>query len=316
MVLVNYVIMCIVFGTTFLAIKVGVDAGAPPFFSAGVRFVLAGLLILMWMTWKKRASFSLLLHKEMWLTGLGLTFGTFSMLYWAEQYVSSGTAAILSATAPIIIIMLQAVVYHERVAGKKILGCLIGLAGVIVLVLPQLSIKSGLFWLLGCMAILIGQLFYSGGALYSKQVIRRFANTSPIALNAAQMLCGGVMLLILSLFTERVHIESMLAPEVAFSLLYLIVIGSMVGHTIFYWLVAKTNPLFPSTWLYISPMIAMIIGNILYNEAVSWFMAAGAVATIIGIIFVNTGSLGSKVKVVKINDDLARLGGKQGMGAD
>ncbi|MFW5435817.1 DMT family transporter [Paenibacillus apiarius] len=290
MVIVNYVIMCMVFGTTFLAIKIGVDAGAPPFFSAGVRFVLAGLLLFIWMVWKKRASVSLLLHKEMWLTGIGLTFGTFSMLYWAEQYVNSGTAAILSATGPIMILLLQAAVLRERVAGKAMFGCLIGFAGVILLVLPQVSIKAGMFWLLGCMAILIGQLFYSAGALYSKKVIQRFADTSPVALNAAQMMCGGAMLIVLSMFTERVHMDSMLTPEAIGSLLYLIVMGSMVGHTIFYWLVAKTNPLFPSTWLYISPVIAMVMGKILYNEAVSSFMAAGAVATILGIVFVNTKS--------------------------
>ncbi|WP_106767815.1 DMT family transporter [Paenibacillus faecalis] len=298
MVLMNYAIMCIVFGTTFLAIKIGVDAGAPPFFSAGIRFMVAGLILLLWMTWKKRGNFSLLLHKEMWFTGLGLTFGTFSMLYWAEQFVSSGTAAILSATAPMIIILLQAIVHRKWVAGRKIFGCLIGLAGVILLVLPQLSLKSDILWLLGCVAILIGQVFYAGGALYSKRVISHFTNISPIALNAAQMLTGGIMLLMLSLFTEQVNITMMFTPQIAFSLLYLILIGSMVGHTIFYWLVAKTNPLFPSTWLYISPIIAMATGSILYNEEISWYMAAGSIVTITGVILVNNGSLGRSGKKV------------------
>lgn len=83
---------------------------------------------------------------------------------------------------------------------------------------------------------------------------------SPIALNAAQMMYGGVLLFILSLATENVHPEFLLSYETAGSLLYLIVIGSMVGHSLFYWLVAKTNPVFPSTWLYISPPIAVGVG--------------------------------------------------------
>jgi drug/metabolite transporter (DMT)-like permease len=75
----------------------------------------------------------------------------------------------------------------------------------------------------------------------------RFQNTSPIALNAAQMMYGGAMLLVLSLFTEQVHMEQLLTTNVISSFLYLTFVGSMLGHTIFYWLVAKTNPVFPST---------------------------------------------------------------------
>ncbi|QQE73321.1 EamA family transporter [Brevibacillus composti] len=291
MVIINYAIMCLVFGTTFLAIKIGIDAGAPPFFSAGIRFFLAGLVLFLWMVWKKRASFSLLLQKEMAITGLCLTFGTFSTLYWAEQHVTSGAAAILSATGPMMILLIQTAVLREKIHGKALLGCLIGFAGVILLVFPQVSITVSLLWLMGSAAILLGELFYASGALYSKKVIRRFSDASPIALNAAQMMYGGGILLVLSLFTEEFRPEAMLTPAAAGSLLYLIVIGSMVGHTLFYWLVAKTNPVFPSTWLYLSPVIAMGLGSWLYQEHISWVMAAGALTTITGIVIINLDSL-------------------------
>lgn len=294
MVIINYLVMCLIFGTTFLAVKVGIDAGAAPFFSAGMRFLLAGLLLFTWMVWKKKARVSLLLHKEMLLTGIGLTFGTFAPLYWAEQYVSSGTAAILSATGPMMILVLQATVLRERVSRNAIIGCMIGLFGVILIVFPQFSMKASLMWLLGCLAILLGEVFYSSGALYSKHVILRFADTSPIALNAAQMMYGGALLILLSLFTEPNHLEalqSMLTGKAIGSLLYLIVAGSMIAHTIFYWLVAKTNPVFPSTWLYISPIIAMVLGMILYHEKVTWYMASGAVITILGTVLVNLNGL-------------------------
>lgn len=291
MVIVNYLVMCLVFGTTFLAIKIGVDAGAPPFFAGGIRFFAAGLILFIWMVAKKRASLSLLWHKEMWITCVGLTFGTFAPLYWAEQHVTSGVAAILSATAPLMILLIQSAVLGERTAGKAMLGCMIGFAGVILLVLPQLSLSTSRYGLLGCAAILAGQLFYSSGALYSKRVVRRFEDASPIALNAAQMLYGGAMLIVLSLLTEDVPVQSMLTANSIGSLLYLIVAGSMVGHTIFYWLVAKTNPVFPSTWLYVSPIIAMVLGALLYGEPVTWSMAAGAVATIVGIIVANLDAL-------------------------
>jgi drug/metabolite transporter (DMT)-like permease len=94
---------------------------------------------------------------------------------------------------------------------------------------------------------LIGEFSYASGTLYSKHVIKRFPEASPIALNAAQMIYGGLLLLILSAFTEKVQYETMLTLPAIGSLLYLIVIGSMVEHSTYYWLLAKTNPVFPST---------------------------------------------------------------------
>jgi drug/metabolite transporter (DMT)-like permease len=291
MILIGYVLMCLIFGTTFLAIKVGVDAGAPPFFSAGLRFFLAGLILFLWMVWKKGAEWSLLLRKEMVFTGMCLTFGTFSALYWAEQYVTSGISAVLSATGPIMILLLQTLVLHKQASMKSIMGCFIGFIGVVILLLPNVSVHMSMLWLLGCIVILIGEISYSMGALYSKHVIPRFTNVSSIALNAAQMMYGGILLLILSMITERVHVEGMLKLNAIFSLLYLIVFGSMLGHSLFYWLVAKTNPVFPSTWLYISPLIAMGLGVFLYHEAVSWASLLGVFVILIGIILVNMDTL-------------------------
>ncbi|MGE6256342.1 DMT family transporter [Heyndrickxia sporothermodurans] len=292
MVLINYVLMCLIFGTTFLSIKVGVDAGAPPFFSAGIRFLVAGCILFLWMVWKGKAKFSLLLRKEMPLTGIGLTFGTFAPLYWSEQYLSSGIAAVLSATGPLMILLLQYSIFREKLPIRSLAGCLVGFAGVIILLLPgMMNTSFNEFWLIGCLAVLFSEIFYSAGAIYSSRVIKRFRDTSPIALNAAQMLYGGAMLLVLSLFTENVHMNSILTTNAILSLLYLIIAGSMVAHTIFYWLVAKTNPVFPSTWLYISPLIALCLGVVLYHERLSFLSVIGGIIIIIGTILVNIDNL-------------------------
>ncbi|MBD0380204.1 DMT family transporter [Paenibacillus sedimenti] len=291
MILFNYLLICLIFGTTFLAIKIGVDAAAPPFFSAGLRFFVAGLVLYVWMVGRKKASFSLLLHKEMLLTGIGLTFGTFATLYWAEQYVTSGIAAVLSATGPIMILVLQMVVMRQKPTPRSVWGCIIGFSGVILLLLPSLTLSASGWWVLGCIAILIGEFFYSWGALYSKRVIQRFPEASPIALNAAQMIYGGLLLLLLSAFTEHDPFASLQSPGAIGSLLYLIVIGSMVGHSLFYWLVAKTNPVFPATWLYVSPLIALSIGAMFYGETISWITILGVITIIAGIVMVNLDNL-------------------------
>jgi drug/metabolite transporter (DMT)-like permease len=291
MIILNYVLVCLIFGTTFLAIKVGVDAGMPPFFSAGIRFFIAGLILFIWMVWRKKASFSLLLRKEMALTGIGLTFGTFAALYWAEQFVASGIAAVLSATGPLMMLVLQTTVLRQSTTARSAVGCIVGFAGVVLLLLPSLTVTASVWWVIGSIVILVGELFYSSGALYSKKVIQRMPETSPIALNAAQMIYGGLLLLLLSACTEQVHISSLLTTGAVGSLLYLTVIGSMVGHSLFYWLVAKTNPIFPSTWLYISPLIALTIGVLFYRETVNGIMALGVVTIIAGTVLANLDSL-------------------------
>jgi drug/metabolite transporter (DMT)-like permease len=291
MILLAYSLVCLIFGTTFLAIKIGVDAGAPPFFSAGLRFFLAGAVLFLWMVLKGKASFSLLLRKEMLFTGAALTFGTFSTLYWAEQYVSSGLAAVLSATGPMMILLLQTAVLRQKAPSYSILGCMIGFTGVLLLVLPNLAIDVSPLWIIGCAVVLVGECCYAAGAIYSKKVTTAFAQVSPVALNAAQMMYGGVLLFILSLATEKVHPEYLLSFQTAGSILYLTVVGSMVGHTLFYWLVARTNPVFPSTWLYISPPIAVGVGFLFYGEAVTWITRLGVFTIIAGTVLVNAGAL-------------------------
>lgn len=301
MILFAYALVCLIFGTTFLAIKIGVDAGSPPFFSAALRFFIAGAVLFLWMVWKRKASFSLLLRKEMLFTGSALTFGTFASLYWAEQYVSSGLAAVLSATGPIMILLLQTSILRQKASAISLCGCTIGFTGVLLLVLPNLAVDLSPLWLIGCAVVLIGEGCYAVGAIYSKKVINSMPEVSPIALNAAQMMYGGALLFILSLATENVHPEFLLSYKTAGSLLYLTVIGSMVGHTLFYWLVAKTNPVFPSTWLYISPPIAVGVGYFFYNEAVSWVTILGVFTIITGTILVNADTLKPFILKYKAN---------------
>ncbi|MGN8228059.1 DMT family transporter [Paenibacillus polymyxa] len=284
-----FTVMCLIFGTTFLAIKVGVEAGLPPFLSAGVRFFAAGAILFIAMKLTGKVRWSLLWRKEMLLIGAGTTFGTFSALYWAEQYVSSGIGAVLSATGPMMIVILQSVLLRQKTSRITVVGCMISFLGVVLVVLPGLAVQISGLWLAGCLVILLGELCYSGGALYSKRVMDAFRETNPIALNAAQMIHGGWMLLLLSAITEPWSSEGWQYLPAMGSLLYLILFGSMIAHTLFYWLMERTNPLFPTTWLYISPPIAVGFGALLYGEHVSWWMLAGVLLIVTGLILMNNG---------------------------
>lgn len=291
MVIINYFFMCLIFGTTFLAIKIGVDAGVPPFLSAGLRFFIAGLLLFSFMVWRKKTTIRLLFRKEMFFTGVGLTFGTFAALYWAEQYVTSGIAAVLSATGPMMIIIIQTFILKQKGNRNSFIGCVVGVIGVTLLILPSFSIEISPFWMIGCFAIILGEAFYASGTIYTKHVIRKFEATSPIALNAAQMMHGGILLIILSFFTENIQLDYLLSPASIGSFLYLTIVGSMIGHSIYYWLVSRTNPVFPSTWLYISPLIAVMLGVAFYHEYISWLTGIGTLTIIVGTVLVNYETL-------------------------
>lgn len=284
-----FTVMCFIFGTTFLAIKVGVEAGLPPFLSAGIRFLAAGAILFITIRLSGKVRWSLLWRKEVLLIGMGTTFCTFSTLYWAEQYVSSGIGAILSATGPMMVVLMQSALLRQKTTRSTLIGCMISFLGVVLVVLPGLAVQISGLWLASCMAILLGELCYSGGALYSKRVMDAFRDTNPIALNAAQMFHGGWMLLVLSALTEPWNFgEWNLLPAIG-SLFYLILFGSMIAHTLFYWLMARTNPLFPTTWLYISPPIAVGLGAFLYGEHVSWWMLAGVLLIVTGLMCMNNG---------------------------
>lgn len=287
MVAAAFTVMCLIFGTTFLAIKIGVEAGMPPFLSAGLRFIIAGALMFAWMWMKGKVSLSLLWRKEMLLTGAGLTFGTFATLYWAEQYVSSGVGAILSATGPLMIMVMQTALLRQKTSARMVAGCLIGFGGVVLVVLPGVSIGGSSLWLWGCIAVLVGEVCYSAGALYSKKVINQFKEASPVAINAVQMMYGGLLLSGLSAVTESWSTSGLDWAPAILSLIYLTVIGSMVGHSLFYWIMSRTNPLFPATWLYISPPIAVGLGAVVYGEHVSWITWIGVVLVVSGLLAMN-----------------------------
>lgn len=291
LVIINYLLVCLIFGTTFLAIQIGIDASMPPFFAAGIRFFTAGIVLFIYMWVRRRTRLAMLFRKELLLSGFGMTFVTFATLYWAEQYVPSGIAAVLSATGPIMILVLQTTLLKHRPTYVSTLGSVIGFAGVILLMVSKLVLHVDTWWVLGSVALLIGEFSYSSTALYSKQVTARFVEDSPIVLNAVQMMYGGAFLLLLALFTEHASLSTLISIKAAGSLLYLIVVGSMVGHTLFYWLVAKTNPVFPATWLYVSPPIALIIGVVFNHETINWVTIVGVVTIILGTILANWESL-------------------------
>ncbi|PFN18082.1 DMT family transporter [Bacillus cereus] len=291
MVIFNYILVCIIFGTTFLTIKIGIEAGAPPLFSAGIRFFLAGIILMIIFKLKRKEIMPHIFSKRIMYAGFCLTFMTFASLYWSEQYISSGLAAVLSATGPMMILLIQAKRNREKLQKEQLIALVIALAGVIFVSLPGMHQQVSFIWSIACIVLVIGELFYGIGSIRSKEILSDLSNVSPFLINGIQMFYGGILLLIASIIVEQPNVTVLTSWSVQWPILYLIFIGSIGGHGLYYWLLSKINPVFPSTWLYVSPLIAIIVGYIILGEPLNPTMGMGACLILIGVFLANRSTL-------------------------
>ncbi len=291
MVIFNYILVCIIFGTTFLTIKIGIEAGAPPLFSAGIRFFLAGIILMIIFKLKRKEIMPHMFSKRIMYAGFCLTFMTFASLYWSEQYISSGLAAVLSATGPMMILLIQAKRNREKLQKEQLVALVIALIGVIFVSLPGMHQQVSFIWSIACIVLVIGELFYGIGSIRSKEILSDLSNVSPFLINGIQMFYGGILLLIASIIVEQPNVTVLTSWNVQWPILYLIFIGSIGGHGLYYWLLSKTNPVFPSTWLYVSPLIAIIVGYIILGEPLNPTMGMGACLILIGVFLANRSTL-------------------------
>ncbi len=295
MVLLSYVIMCLIFGTTFLAIKLGLEAGLDPYLSAGIRFFIAGAIVILICSLRKmKFPSSFTMYRHLLIIGFCLTTCTFATLYWAEQYIPASLAALLSAIGPMVITLMLSVKARKPLMPVQWIGLLLGFSGVMMITIPSISFSLGSLWLIACVVVIVGEIFYCIGTVRSNEVMQ--TDISPFILNGFQMLFGGTMLLILSFVTETPNFHVLVEPNALLSLFYLTFIGSLGGHSLYYWLIKKTNPSFPATWLYVSPFIALALDLGIRQEPITSAMVFGGICIISGVFVMNQRLLRRKVQ--------------------
>ncbi|ARU63694.1 hypothetical protein CBW65_23725 [Tumebacillus avium] len=280
-----YVLICLIFGTTFLAIKLGIVAGGPPLLFAGIRFGGAGVLLLGFLAWRKfEFPRQWKVYRQMFKIGLCTTTIFFGVMYWAEQYIPSNLAALLNAGTPVLVCLLGALQTRQKLHVTQVTGLLLGLLGVYLIVGKGTVEASGIF-LFAVVIAGLAQVFSAWGALETRKLFA--AGVSPWVANGFQMLFGSVGLLIASAVRGESFAE-VTDPWGAFgSLVFLIFVGSILGWGLYYLLTAKTNPLMASTWSYISPVVAMVVGALWMGEAFTVLSALGGVVVLVAVAIVN-----------------------------
>jgi len=272
-----------VWGSTFLAIRFAIET-MPPLLMMGTRHLVAGGLLLMWL---------LLVRKEarpewrLWVAALvagGFCFlGCHGLLAWAELRINSGLAALLSATLPISMVLLARVRGQERELTPRILsGIAIGLIGVAVLIPFKFSADQRAEWI-SALAILVAEVFWAMGAIYSRGVK---TSTPATTFAAMQMICGGALLWVVGVGlgeAGQLSPQAFTAKSVV-SLAFLIIFGSLVTFTAYTWLLQVSSPAIVSTHSYVNPVVAVVLGWALAGEQFSPRTLLGA-AIVLGSVF-------------------------------
>jgi drug/metabolite transporter (DMT)-like permease len=281
-----FAIVYVVWGSTFLAILFAIQT-LPPFLMASVRFLVAGSVVYAWSRFVAGAAAPSRAHWQgTAIVGVLLLLGGNGLLVWSEQRVPSGVAALLVGTVPCFMALIDWLRPGGlRPTGHVVAGLLLGLVGLVWLIGPDALMGGGRADFIGATAVVLGSFSWALGSIYARHAA---SPPSPFLSTAMQMLAGGGALLVLSVLlgepwsfdASAVSLRSMLG------LLYLIVFGSIVAFSAYIWLLHNSTPARVSTYAYVNPVIAVLLGWALAGEALTARIAVAAAIIVSGVALI------------------------------
>jgi drug/metabolite transporter (DMT)-like permease len=292
-----WLILCGIWGSTWLFIKLGL-ADLPPLTFAGIRFlfaslILVGLILARGVRWPRNRS-------DWWVivvVGLLQFSLNYGLVFWGEQRISSGLAAVLQSTFPAFgLVIAHFYLPEEPITAKKVGGVLLGFIGVAIIFSQQLSV-AGRSALLGSIALVLSAFCGS----YGNVLVKAYATQiDPFVLAAGQMICGFPPLLALGIATEGNPFRLHWTGVAILSLAYLVVVGSVTAFTLFYWLVRHMDVVNTMLIALVTPVVAVVLGMLFLHEQLNWRLFAGAACIISGIGFI---VLRKRQKTVAIDEE-------------
>jgi drug/metabolite transporter (DMT)-like permease len=275
----------VIWGSTYLAIRFAIET-LPPFLMAAVRFITAGVVLYAWARLRGTARPT----REQWISsiivGLLLLLGGNGGVVWAEQHVPSGVAALLVAVVPAWMVLLDWLRPGGTRPGNQVVaGLALGFAGVALLAGPGSLMGGQPIHPAGAGVLVLASLSWAIGSIYSRHAKR--PSTATIA-TAMQMTAGGVGLLLAGLLAgEAASFEpTAVSARSILAVLYLIVFGSFIGFTAYAWLLRATTPARVSTYAYVNPVVAVLLGWALAGEALTGRMLVAAAVIVTGVALI------------------------------
>ena len=285
--LLAFAIIYFVWGSTFLAIRMGVRE-IPPLVFASMRFFVAGLLLYGWLRLRETASPTAREWMGASILAVCIFVVDYGLLFWAEQRVPSGIAAVMLATIPVFMTLAEIVFLRTQQLTLRLgMALLIGIAGVSVLVSHSISLGEVPINPRGAIALVIAAMSWSVASVLTRKVT---LPESKAMSAAAQMLAGGIFLAVAAAaFGEfrGFHLQAV-SRGVWFALVYLIVFGSIIGFTAYVWLIHHQSPTKVGTYAYVNPVVAVAIGYFLGGETVGPRTLLGTLLVLISVIVITT----------------------------
>jgi len=299
--LLAFAIIYFVWGSTFLAIRVGVRE-VPPFLLAAMRFLVAGLVLYGWMIARGERSPTRRQWTSASLLAILIFVLDYGLLFWAEQRVPSGIAAVMMATIPVFMALSEIIFLRtQRLTVRLALALLIGIAGVAVLMSPWLSLSGAPTDPVGAVALIVASMSWSVGSVLARKLP---LPPSKVMSSGAQMLAGGVFLSLAAaaLGEFRNFHPSSVSRGAWFSLLYMIVAGSIIGFTAYVWLIHHESPTKVGTYAYVNPVVAVLVGYFLGGEALGLRTILGTLFVLISVLVITTTRARKPVATLLVED--------------
>ncbi len=274
----------IIWGTTYLAIAIAIQT-LPPFISGAIRFLLAGLLMTVWLRWRNPRPFAGVNLPMAALCGVLLAGIGNGFVIWAQQGIPSGIAALIVAAMPVTVLVLDWAWFSRRApTAQGLLGTAVALAGVTTIVLHTRTI-SGEASPMHLLAMIVAVVGWSIGTLLQK---RSAGKDQVFSFTAAQMLFGGVFQLALSFFDgEWAHFEPASVSLASWlAVLYLVVFGSLIALNCYLWLLTRVSAAKVTTYALVNPVVALLLGALVLHERITSTAVVSALLVLFGVSLV------------------------------
>ena len=275
-----WIVLSVIWGSTWLFVKVGLE-DLPPLTFAGLRLAVGLIPLVLIVIYTRtpiprdRASWTLMAG-----TGFLVFTVTYGLVFWGQQYNSSGLASLLFATFPLFgMVLAHGKLPEERMTVLKIVGVLLGMTGVAIIFSDELA-AHGTAGLLGSAAILIAAL----AAAYADVIIKaRGSHISSILLTAVQMSVGMITLLAIGITLEGNPLNHHWTARAVVSVLYLAIVGTSIAFVLLYWLFKHMEVTKTMLLTLVTPLIAVMLGVLILGEGVSWRVAVGGAGILAGL---------------------------------
>jgi drug/metabolite transporter (DMT)-like permease len=285
--LLAFAIIYFIWGSTFLAIRVGVRE-VPPFLLAAMRFSIAGLALCAWTAARGERGPRGREWASAFLLGTLIFVLDYGLLFWSEQRVPSGIAAVMLAMIPVCMALSEILFLRTQKLTLRLgVALLIGIAGVAVLVSPSLNLGGAPIEPAGAVALMIASMTWSLASVFTRKLP---LPPSKMMSSGVQMLVGGVLLAVVAgaLGEFRNFHPSRVSREVWFALVYLIVAGSIIGFTAYVWLIHHESPTKVGTYAYVNPVVAVLVGYFLGGEALGSRTIVGSLFVLVSVVVITT----------------------------